>query len=207
MLTQETKDRLRTLRYAPNFLFDSLFCYLKLGFWHKSWRLYGFPVFQIHKKATIRIGEKLVAMSTSKHNSLGVFQKVMIKATHAGAEICIGKNLGISGATISCGLQVTIGHNVLIGSGAMIVDNDAHPLHYAERDVASRVKMAPVQIDDDVFIGARAMVLKGVHIGQGAIIGAGAVVTKNVAALTIVAGNPARVVGAVENRQNILIQD
>jgi acetyltransferase-like isoleucine patch superfamily enzyme len=52
-------------------------------------------------------------------------------------------------------------------------------------------------IGDDVFIGARSIVLKGVHIDNGAIVGAGAVVTKNVPAYAIVAGNPARVVGDV----------
>lgn len=197
MLTQETKTKLRTLLYSRHFLLDSLFCYAKLGYWNSSWRLYGFPVFEKHKKASIIIGEKLFAMSTSKHNSLGIFQKVMIKATHAGAEIIIGDNLGISGATISCGKKITIGNNVLIGSGAMIADNDAHPIHYAERDIASKVKMAAVQIDDDVFIGARSIILKGVHIGRGAVVGAGSVVTKNVPAMAIVAGNPAKVVGEV----------
>ena len=53
----------------------------------------------------------------------------------------------------------------------------------------------PVFIEDDVFIGARAMVLKGVRIGKGAVVGAGAVVTKDVPPNAIVAGNPARVVG------------
>ena len=55
----------------------------------------------------------------------------------------------------------------------------------------------PIRIEHDVFIGARAMILKGVAIGRGAVIGAGAVVTKNVEAGQIVAGNPARVVGSV----------
>ena len=49
-------------------------------------------------------------------------------------------------------------------------------------------------IEDDVFIGTRAMILKGVHIGQGAVIAAGAVVVKDVAAFSIVGGNPARMI-------------
>lgn len=57
--------------------------------------------------------------------------------------------------------------------------------------------MAPVTIGDKVFIGARAIILRGVTIGNGAVIGAGAVVAKDVPPMAIVAGNPAKVIGNV----------
>ena len=92
---------------------------------------------------------------------------------------------------------ITIGNNVMIGSGCLIADNDAHPMDVEKRQVPNYydyVVSSPVVIDDDVLIGARSIILKGVHIGQGAVVGAGSVVTKDVPPFTIVAGNPAKVV-------------
>lgn len=60
---------------------------------------------------------------------------------------------------------------------------------------------APIVIGDNVFIGARAIILKGVTIGEGAIVGAGSVVTKDVAEYSIVAGNPAKVIRALDRRE------
>jgi acetyltransferase-like isoleucine patch superfamily enzyme len=78
------------------------------------------------------------------------------------------------------------------------MDSDAHPLHPKDRLRESAPAKAPVEIADDVFIGARAIILKGVRIGQGAVIGAGSVVVSNVSAFMIAAGNPARVVSEVK---------
>ncbi len=75
------------------------------------------------------------------------------------------------------------------------MDTDAHPLDPGARMRGESVQGKPVQIDDDVFIGTRAIILKGVHIHQGAVIGAGAVVARDVPPFAVVAGNPAKVVG------------
>ncbi len=96
--------------------------------------------------------------------------------------------------------RTLIGNRVLIGSGALITDNDAHPVHVVPRRYSKeKIGALPVVIEDDVFIGARAIILKGVHIGKGAVVGAGAVVSKDVPALSIVAGNPATIMGKVSN--------
>ena len=100
--------------------------------------------------------------------------------------------------------SVEIGNHVLIAHLVDIHDTDSHPLdHQARRadierilggrDYASVVKTAPVVIEDDVWIGFKASILKGVRVGRGAVIAAAAVVTKDVPAFTLVAGNPARV--------------
>lgn len=104
----------------------------------------------------------------------------------------------MSGCSITALQRVVVGNRVLIGSGALIMDSDAHPLHPDDRARGESPRNCPVEIADDVFIGARATILKGVRIGTGAVIGAGAVVTGEVPAGMIAVGNPARVVGEVK---------
>lgn len=91
--------------------------------------------------------------------------------------------------TITCANRVVIGRNAHIAREAVIRDYDGH---YIEKPDYRTSK--PVIIGDDVWIGYRAMILKGVTIGNGAIIAANSVVTKDVPANSIVAGNPARVI-------------
>jgi acetyltransferase-like isoleucine patch superfamily enzyme len=110
----------------------------------------------------------------------------------------IGDDVGISGCGITALQRVAIGNRVLIGAGALIVDSDAHPRHPEERLRGASPTNSPAEIADDVFIGARAIILKGVRIGQGAVVGAGAVVSSDVPAFMIAAGNPARVVAEVK---------
>jgi acetyltransferase-like isoleucine patch superfamily enzyme len=86
---------------------------------------------------------------------------------------------------------VTIGRGVKIGWDAVIMDTDLH----GHSGQPARTK--PVVIDDDVWIGCRALLLKGVHVGKGAIIGAGAIVTKNVPPLAVVASPSAAVLFSV----------
>lgn len=163
----------------------------KLGYVDASWRFKGQPIIQKHKDAQIRIGKRVKAYSKAKYNEIGMSQAVFLHALSAGALISIGDEVGMSGCTIS-GNRITIGNKVLIGSGVLITDSDAHPIHPDQRQDVSLTKTKPIVIEDDVFIGARAIILKGVTIGRGAVIGAGSVVTANVEAMTIVAGNPAR---------------
>jgi acetyltransferase-like isoleucine patch superfamily enzyme len=105
----------------------------------------------------------------------------------------------MSGCSISCSLSITVGDDVLIGSGALIMDSNAHPLHYEHRNDDSKTKRAPIVIEDGVFIGARAIILKGVRLGRGAVVGAGAVVSIDVPEMSVVAGNPARIVKYLNN--------
>ena len=173
-----------------------LYCLLKGVRYDPTWWFCGLPLIQRRRKSMIEIGRRFKACSSPKWNSLGVFQKVFLMAGMPGARIVIGDDVGVSGCVISAAQLVSIGNRVLIGSGALVMDSDAHPLSAeARRTVGGVGKTMPVFIEDDVFIGARAMVLKGVRIGKGAVVGAGAVVTKDVPPNAIVAGNPARVVG------------
>lgn len=99
---------------------------------------------------------------------------------------------------LSEGASVTFGERVLVGPELHVADSNSHQL-----DVPNRAKPddnpRPVVVGDDVFIGSRVTLLKGVRIGRGCIVSAGAVVTSNFVApdYSVVAGNPARIVGRV----------
>lgn len=129
--------------------------------------------------------------------------------------ITIGDDTFIGASSLICACDIEIGANVLIAWGVTIIDHNAHSLHWHERanDVRdyhswrasgqsmplsetkdwSVVPMQKVSIGDKVWIGFNSIILKGVRIGEGAVIGAGSVVTKDVPAWTVVGGNPARV--------------
>jgi acetyltransferase-like isoleucine patch superfamily enzyme len=120
------------------------------------------------------------------------------------ATITIGKRVFMNGSLIAAH-RIEIGDDVLISWGVTIVDHNSHAISFSERsqDVVNwrlgekdwtNVKIAPIKISNKVWIGFNSIILKGVTIGEGAIVGAGSVVTKDVPAWTIVAGNPARVI-------------
>lgn len=129
-----------------------------------------------------------------------------------GAELSVGENTFIGGATISCANQIRIGNNVQIAWGVVILDHNSHSLNYLDRrnDLPNRfihqkdwsdVATSEVVISDDAWIGLNSIILKGVKIGKGAIVGAGSVVTKNVPDMTVVAGNPARIIKSLDEVQ------
>ncbi|MEL6330121.1 MAG: acyltransferase [Planctomycetota bacterium] len=126
---------------------------------------------------------------------------------HGGA-IRIGDYCYVGeGTRVWSALSIEIGDRVLVSHNVNIFDNDTHPIddagerhrqfasiisegHPADIDLRER----PVTIGDDVLIGCQSVVLSGVRIGAGAVIAAGSVVTGDVAAWTVVAGNPARAI-------------
>lgn len=161
-----------------------------------TWRFCGLPWIRVGGRGSaIKIGRHFSAVSKMDNNSFGIIQRVMIRTVGHGARIEIGDNVGVSGCTISASESIRIGNNVLIGSGAIIADSDAHPIDPDERRMGGGGKSAPIVIEDDVFIGARAIILKGVTIGRGSVIGAGAVIAKSIPPYSIAVGNPARIVG------------
>jgi acetyltransferase-like isoleucine patch superfamily enzyme len=104
-----------------------------------------------------------------------------------GARISIGNGTYLNrGVEVVAAQSVTIGRDCMIARDAIIMDTDQHELP------GSGLKAAPVTIGDRVWIGARAIVLKGVTVGSDSVIGAGSVVTRDVPAGGVVAGVPAR---------------
>lgn len=105
------------------------------------------------------------------------------------ASLHLGGGYINSNAQIVCNQSITIGNGVAIADGVLIRDCDDHDIQYEGYQ-----KTAPVVIGDRVWIGQRATILKGVTVGDNAIIAAGAVVTRDVPANTIVGGVPAKVI-------------
>jgi len=163
--------------------------------WDRSWKWYGIPIITQRTRGSIQIGKRWLACSTSKRNSIGVVHPVILRTVTPVAKIRIGDNVWMSGCSIVARDSIIIEDDVLIGSGVIIMDNDAHPITLEDRDDSSKIISKPIVVRNSVFIGARAIIMKGVELGEGAVIGAGSVVTKSVPPFAIVAGNPARVIG------------
>ena len=142
----------------------------------------------------IKIGSKFRVNSSMLSSLIGVYQRVIIVARRNGY-IEIGENVGITGGTIH-GSDIKIGNNVMIGANTKIIDHDFHSLDYIERrtDAREHAISRPVRIGDDVFIGCNSLILKGTHIGDRCIVGAGSVVSGVFEDDCLIAGNPAKVV-------------
>jgi len=120
-------------------------------------------------------------------------------------DVRIGSRTFIGKSLIVCACGVSIGHDVLISWGCSIVDHNSHSVNFENRrdDVIdwgrgvkdwSNVSMAKVTIQDKVWVGFNAIILKGVTVGTGAVVAAGSVVTKDVEPWTVVGGNPAQII-------------
>lgn len=164
----------------------------------------GRPIVERFADSIITIGARTVLCSAARWTALGVSHPLILRTLRPGARIRIGAETGISGGSICAVSSVEIGSRCLLGADVVIVDTDFHAIEPRGRRSNtdwSLIGCAPVHIGDDVFIGARAVILKGVSIGDGAVIGAGAVVTRSVPEGIIVAGNPAIAVGSVDGRR------
>ncbi len=108
----------------------------------------------------------------------------------------LGRNVFVGGGTVldaDFAHLIEIGDDTVISLGVMVLAHDA-----STRRHLGYSRVAPVRIGQRVFVGARAIVLPGVTIGDDAIVGAGSVVTADVAPATVVAGNPARPITSTE---------
>ena len=152
----------------------------------------GRPLISVAKGSRFQIGNNVKINSSLRSNPLGCFQPSVLRTLCPDAELILDASAGISGCVLCAAKSIHIGEGVNIGSGAMLIDTDFHqpsgqwgwgndPGHGAR----------PIHIGRGAFIGARAIVLKGVTIGERAVVGAGAVVTKPVPPRHFAVGNPA----------------
>lgn len=116
--------------------------------------------------------------------------------THPGVGLVIGAGTYIGPrCVLGAGGGITIGARVTFGAGVQLLAEN-HEFRDASRLIQDQgVTRAGITVEDDVWVGNQVIVLDGVHIGRGAVIGAGAVVTRDVPPMAIVVGNPAHAVG------------
>lgn len=109
-----------------------------------------------------------------------------------GAKLTLGSGFINAGAQIRCGNSIEIGNDVCLGRNFFVQDSDFHSIY--DKEGNEKCNSAPVVIGNHVWIGANVTVLKGVTIGDNAVIGAGSVITKDVPANTAVAGVPGKII-------------
>lgn len=161
--------------------------------------------FKIHKTAVIELHswfhfnmKETCHSRTEAHLVMDESSRMVLLGTsfvHHGSEIRVFEGACLSMGSIwanarlqiRCRKEIIIGDGVVFARDVLIMDSDAHPT--SEKDMDQ-----PVKIGDHVWIGSRATILKGVNIGNGAIVAAGSLVTKDVPPKTMVAGVPARVI-------------
>ena len=162
--------------------------------WAKGGKYFGVPVIQKHRRSEMSLGDGIGLRSSLRSNPLGPNHPVFLTTWQKGAVLKIGRDFAMTGGTLCAAERIEIGDHVTIGANVMVVDSDFHPLDPERRLThPNDGQTAPVIIEDNVFIGTNSLILKGARIGRGSVIGAGSVVTGNIPAGVIAAGNPARV--------------
>lgn len=179
-------------------------------------KILGIKYYSLGKNSLIRYPNKI--LNTSKDNSKitigeNSFIYCEIQILGHGGQVQIGNNSFIGeNSYIWSGKSIKIGNRVLVGHNCNIFDTDAHPFDKDERHAQfkkifsnghpSDINLNDIEvvIEDDVWIGANVTILKGTRIGQGAIIGAGSIVTKNIEPFTVNVGNPSKILSRLDEK-------
>lgn len=189
----------------------------RLKFWANgvrfgaNMRVYSKMYLSMMSGSKITIGDNFVYTHGDAFNPLCRNIRGCIYTAYPHSSITIGNDTGMSSACLRASTFITVGNHVNIGGDCIIMDTDAHSLDYMIRrsrekdadgfgvDGLSAVT-APIVIEDDVLIGARCIILKGVTIGARSIIGSGSVVVKSIPADCIAAGNPCKIIRYINGK-------
>jgi acetyltransferase-like isoleucine patch superfamily enzyme len=164
---------------------------VKLGSGCKFWKR---TVFFLQPGSSIKIGDHCSFRSDFSSNLLGVDRRCIISTHSRTAQISIGNGCGFSGTSIGAKESIEIGQNVIVGANSTITDFDWHSLDPADRDNQSKIPSKRVIIEDNVWIGANCIILKGVRIGRNTVVGSGSIVTRDLEENAICGGNPCKVI-------------
>ena len=161
-------------------------------------RLFGHPICSRYPGSSISLGSHVTLDSSARANPLGGSSPCVLRTMTSTARLSLGDRVGLSSSVIVAGNSIEIGEDTILGAGSMVLDNDFHALGPEFSWLTEYSKNSkPVKIGRGCFIGARSIILKGVTLGDRVVIGAGSVVTKDIPAYSIAAGNPARIVGTI----------
>ncbi len=151
-----------------------------------------------HVGARVRVWGK---PSIAAYGQMIIGNRVRLVSTVAQTELVVGEHgtleIGEStfinyGCSIAADRLIYIGARCNIGTHVIMMDNDFHRLEPERRD--ERPESKPIVLEENVWLGARVIVLRGVTIGSGSVIGAGSVVTRDIPARSVAVGQPARVI-------------
>ena len=187
-----------------NYTWHKCYFYLTTSFCRLSARLTGvdfygkvafrgWTSFFRASNSIIIIGHNCSFNSSDYSNHIGLNHRCIISTMESRAKIRIGDGTGMSSTTISSWRSVNIGKNVRIGANTVIMDGDFH------LDDVRTPAPRPITICDNVWLGANVVVMKGVRIGENTIIGTNSIVTRDIPANCVAAGNPCRVIKKLYN--------
>lgn len=183
--------------------------YYILNFQRPAWRLYarwrratvhasvvmnGRPLIRCARGAQLILHSGVQINSSMASNPVIGRRRSSLSAVAPGARLIIEEDVGASGVCITAASEVIIGSKTFLGADCLITDTDFHLPDGKggwRNDTANSAK--PVRIGSGCFIGARAIILKGVNIGNGSVVGAGAVVSCDVPSQYLAFGNPAQI--------------
>lgn len=166
-------------------------CRFKIYLWkikigeHASFT--GNTIFCKKPGSSISIGNNCSFNSNSRFNFRGINHCCILSTGKSDAKLIIGNKCGFSGVSITCDKLIQIGNNVIVGANSKISDRNGHEdrYYYPPREV---------KIGNNVWVGMDVTIMPGVEIGDNSIIGAGSIVTKDIPANVVAAGNPCKVI-------------
>ena len=161
----------------------------------------GNPIFVFDFNGKLILGDNVSLKSNPRSYHMHMHSPVKLMADRKNAVIIIGDNTRINGACIHAYERIEIGKNCLIAANTQIFDGSGHDL--SMDDTSNRINTEgsskPIKIYDNVWIGANCIIMPGVTIGEGAVVAAGSVVVKDVPAMCVVGGNPAKIIKEYSN--------
>lgn len=168
-------------------------CFMKIplmaiiGSFGHTIKFRGFTQLSRCQGSKIIIGRYCIFNSSSWFNYRGLNHRCILQTGQPTAKIIIGNHCGFSGNSIVSDCSVTIGDHTILGANAQIGDRDGHSNIYASSP-------RPIKIGSNVWIGMNATIMKGVTIGDYAIVAAGSIVNKDIPEKAIVGGVPAKII-------------
>ncbi|WP_107040043.1 acyltransferase [Brumimicrobium mesophilum] len=166
-------------------------------------RVKSFPYIHLKNNSKLHLGNNVMLNSSNYGYHINMYKGVKIFADGINSEIHIGTNTRIHGSCIHAQSKITIGENCLIAANCNIIDSNGHltSMDSPENRIDTIDFPQNIIIEDNVWIGASCIILKGVTIGNGSVIAAGSVVKSSIPPNVIAGGNPAKVLKS--NSKNV----